>query len=346
MLRWLRYVGFGLGGLVALLLLVGVGYEARGRRAAAREFPPPGRLIDIGGRRIQLDCRGSGAPTVVFESGMGVDGSLTWSRVHDSVAMTTRACAYSRAGIMWSDPRPGARVGSQVAEDLHAALRAAGESLPLVLVGHSVGGPYVLAYTERYGAEVAGIVFVDASHPDQVARLREVTSVTVQGALRPLKVAAALNWTGLVRRMATSAPGAGHEPPEVARAKAAYASTSLTAMIHEADGLDATLVEAAASHRLGDRPLFVLTAGAALSPGELRAMQMTAAQGVRRAEIWNAMQLDEATWSTSSQHAVVAGATHYIQFDRPDVVIAAIRSVVDSVRLRRRSASSGRIPTD
>jgi hypothetical protein len=119
-------------------------------------------------------------------------------------------------------------------------------------------------------------------------------------------------------------------------AKAAYASTSLAAMLNEANGLDSTFAEEARSHQLGDRPLVVLTAGAPASPDELRAMQMTQVQGTRKAAIWNAMQADEATWSSHGQRTIVADATHAIQLDRPDVVIAAVRSVVDSVRVRRR----------
>lgn len=334
-MRWLRYVGIGLLGLVALVLLVGVGYEANGRRIAARDFPPRGRLVDIGGRRIQLDCRGTGSPTVVFETGLAIDGSLAWSTVHDSVAATTRSCAYSRAGIMWSDPAGGPRLGRDVAQDLHATLRAAGEHAPLVLVGHSSGGPYVLAYTSRYGPDVAGVVLVDASHPEQVARIREVTPVTLQQSLRLYRIASALNWTGLVRVMAASALGDAHEPPDVTRAKVAYAPTSLPAMLAEADALDSTFAEAGRAHQLGDRPLFVLTAGAPVSQAELTAMQMSEAQGKRKTAIWNAMQDEEATWSSHSQHLVVADATHAIQLDRPDVVIAAVRAVVDSVRPRR-----------
>jgi pimeloyl-ACP methyl ester carboxylesterase len=221
-----------------------------------------------------------------------------------------------------------------VAEDLHATLRAAGERAPLVLVGHSSGGPYVLAYTARYAADVAGVVLVDASHPDQVARFREVTPVTLQKSLRPFRVASALDWTGLVRALAASAPGEAHEAPDVTRAKAAYASTSLRAMLLEADGLDSTFAEAGRAHQLGDRPLFVLTAGGPPSRSELTAMQMNEAQGKRKTAIWYALQDDEATWSSRSQHAVVADATHAIQLDRPDVVIAAVRSVVGSVRAR------------
>jgi pimeloyl-ACP methyl ester carboxylesterase len=335
MKRWLRNIALCLAGLVAVALLVGAGYEMNGRRRAARDYPPPGRMVDIGGRRIQLDCRGSGSPTVVFESGLGMDGSLGWTAVHDSIARTTRACTYSRAGILWSDPSDGPRLGNNVATDLHATLRAAGESAPLVLVGHSVGGPYVVTYTQRFGGDVAGIVLVDGSHPDQAARLREVTSMTVQKALGPFRIASSLRWTGVVRALSHSAPAEHHDLAYATRVKAAFAPTSLAALLQEAEGLDSTFAEAGASHQLGHRPLFVLTAGAPASAKDLAAMRMTPAQGKRRSEIWNAMQDEEAAWSTRSQHTVVADATHYIQFDRPDVVIAAIRAVVDSVRASR-----------
>jgi pimeloyl-ACP methyl ester carboxylesterase len=335
MRRVIRYLALGLVGVIAVVLLAGAAYEWNGRRAAARDFPPRGRLVDIGGRRIQLDCRGVGSPTVVFESGLDMDGSLAWATVHDSIAKTTRACAYSRAGIMWSDPRPGPQRSALVAEDLHAALHAAGESPPLVLVGHSLGGPYVVAYTRHYGADVAGLVFVDASHPDQVARFREVTSVNVQQALRGYSVLSQFGWSGLVRALASSTDSEPNVPKDVTRAKLAYAPTSLPAMLNEANGLDSVLADGASFRQLGDRPLFVLTAGAPVSPAELSALHMTAAQGRRRSEIWNTMQDEEAAWSSRSQHVAVPDAKHYIQFDRPDVVIAAVRSVVDSVRARR-----------
>jgi pimeloyl-ACP methyl ester carboxylesterase len=332
MTRWIRRIAIGLAALVVLLLLVGASYEVAGRRHAAREFPPPGKLVEIGGRRIQLDCRGMGSPTVVLESGLDMSGSLSWSLVHDSIAKTTRACAYSRAGIMWSDPRKGPQSGKATAEDLHATLGAAGERAPFVLVGHSIGGAYIMIYTKYFGSDVAGLVFVDASHPDQVSRFKEVTPMTVGEAMKTLKVAAAFSRTGFVRAVASSTGGAPNEPSATTRATAAYASTSLSAMLNEADALDATLAEAGTFRQLGDRPVFVLTAGAPQSPGELSSMKMSAAQGKRHAELWDAMQGEEASWSSRGQRQVLPDATHYIQFDRPDAVIQAVRSVVDSVR--------------
>src|SRR5262249_23491833 len=102
-MKWIRRAALTLGVLMALIAFSGIGYETIGRYRTARDFPPPGKLADIGGRRVQLDCRGTGTPAVVFEAGLDTMGSLSWSAVHDAVAGITRACTYSRAGIMWSD---------------------------------------------------------------------------------------------------------------------------------------------------------------------------------------------------------------------------------------------------
>ena len=185
--------------LIVLVTIVGVVYEMASRSRAAREFPPQGKLVDIGGRRIQLDCRGTGSPTVVFEAGLDINGSLSWSAVHDEIAKTTRACAYSRAGIMWSDPKDGPQNGKTIAEDLHATLARAGEQPPFVMVGHSLGGPYIMTYTKYFGQDVAGLVFVDASHPDQVRRFKAVTSYSPSSMIMLIKAGAAFAWSGAVR---------------------------------------------------------------------------------------------------------------------------------------------------
>ena len=64
----------------------------------------------------------------------------------------------------------------------------------------------------------------------------------------------------------------------------------------------------------------------------LFALNLDHAQGKQAQDIWRRMQDDEALWSSRSQHQIVPDAGHYLQFDRPDAVIAAVRSVVDRVR--------------
>src|SRR3954468_10241000 len=100
----------------------------------------PQRLIDVGGgRRLNLYCMGSGSPTVVFDSGLG-EGMVAWALVQPQVALHTRACAYDRAGLGFSDPSPEMRTSAFVVQDLRTLLKKARIKPSYVLVGHSFGG--------------------------------------------------------------------------------------------------------------------------------------------------------------------------------------------------------------
>lgn len=321
-----------LGVPLALALIAGSGYEWFARHAARRDFPPPGRLVDIGGRRIQLDCRGTGTPIVVLESGLDIGGSTAWSAVHDSLASITRTCAYSRAGIMWSDEAPGATTPKGVADDLHATLVAAGETPPYVLVGHSLGGPYTMIYTKYYGADVAGMVMVDASHPEQEQRFAALSPKLGTQSLGLWKFLSALSWTGAWRVLTSGNVPMPNQSASVAHAVHAYTPTSFAATLKEGDALTAVLAEAGTFRHLGDRPLFVLTANKPPTAAELAATGNTAAKDSAMRAVWRGMQDDEATWSTRSQHRVLDDASHYIQYWRPDAVIDAVRSVVYRAR--------------
>ncbi len=292
-------------------------------------------MVDIGGRRMQIDCKGAGSPTVVFEAGLDLNGSLSWSAVHDEVARTTRACAYSRAGIMWSDAREGPQTATNVAEDLYVTLHMAGEKPPFVLAGHSLGGPYIMTFAKLFGRDVAGLVFVDASHPDQVQRFKSVTSHSSAAMGMLIKAGAAFAWTGAVRMVPMASRGAPHQPAPTVQAMAAYAPTSLGAMLREYESLDQTLAEAGTARQLGDRPVYILTAMAPYSAEVLATLGLTPEQGRQYKEVWKDMHDEAALWSSRSQHRLVPEADHYIQFDRPDVVIEALRSVVYEVRAKR-----------
>lgn len=329
--RWIRFTGLGVAALVSTAVVLGSGYEAAMRRRTAREFPPPGRMVDIGGRSMELDCRGDGSPLVVLESGLDMSGPLSWALVHDAIAATTRTCAYSRAGILWSDESSGPQHASTVAADLKATLAAAGEGGPYVLVGHSIGGPYVMAFTWRYRSDVAGLVFVDASHPDQRQRFHSVVGDRTDPRFGVERIGAALAWSGLVR-LALPRAAEGKLPAEAYAAIMAHVPTSLGSMLKEADGLETTFAEAGSFRQLGDLPLVVLTAMAPLSEPQLAAMQLTAEEGNRYQSTWRALHEEEASWSSRGEHIVVPDATHYIQIDRPDVVIAAVQRVVAMVR--------------
>ncbi len=329
MKRILRILGLGIVGIIVLAVVIGACTEFVARHRAASEFPAPGRMVDIGGRRIQIDCRGTGSPTVVMEAGLETNGSLAWSAVHDSVARTTRACAYRRAGIMWSDPAPGAFDPRRIPADLHAALAKAGERPPYVMVGHSLGGPYIMLFTAAYPSDVAGLVFVDASHPDQVKRMQTVRNMNPSTAT--MDILSALSWTGIDRFVAPRTLPAGW-PASMAGPRRAWFPTSMPELMAESHALDSTLAVAGRMRTLGDRPLVVLTATKPYSAQLLKQTGMTAGQAAQIQAIWKNLHDDEASWSSRSRHELVPDATHYIQFDRPDLVIGAVREVVSEVR--------------
>jgi len=131
--RWLKRIGLGLVVLLLAATAFGTIYEFNARRQAHEDYPPPGQMVDIGGRRMHLDCRGDGSPTVVLESGLDTNGSLAWDRVHDELAAITRTCAYDRAGIMWSEPKSTPQHADAVAQDLQATGTGMGHSYLVLL---------------------------------------------------------------------------------------------------------------------------------------------------------------------------------------------------------------------
>ena len=329
--RLAKRLSLVLGVGAAVIVMTGATFEAVMQQRALRRYPPPGRLVDIGGRRMQIDCRGAGSPTVVLESGLDNYGSLSWAAVHDSIAATARVCAYSRAGIMWSDPSYAHFDTKHVARDLHAALDAAGEHAPFVLVGHSIGGPYITTFTALYPGEVAGLVYVDPSHPDQFARFNAVTGRRMEPNPAILAVGSALAWTGVVRLVPGDAPPTSW-PRSLTHAPSAYLPQTVKALLEESRAVDRTLADAGQLRQLGERPEIVLTATAPMSAAELALNGLTAKEGAGIQAASRALHMSQAAWSTRGRQELVPGASHYIQFDRPDVVIRAVRDVVGEVR--------------
>jgi pimeloyl-ACP methyl ester carboxylesterase len=108
---------------------------------------------------------GHGTPTVVFESGAG-SPLETWVRIQPAVSRFTSTFAYDRAGLGLSTKGATPRDGERIADELQAALVAAHASPPYVLVGHSLGGPFIRVFAGRYSNDVAGLVLVDPTQED------------------------------------------------------------------------------------------------------------------------------------------------------------------------------------
>jgi len=157
-----RFVLIGLGSLL-VLAAAGALYQDVSVQREARRFPPPGRLVDVGGHRLHLVCLGEGEPTVVFESS-AFGSSLSAEAARMEVSAETRVCSYDRMGTGWSDPSSGRISVGMLADDLKVLLDRAGLAAPYVLVPASIGGLTVEMFARRYPDRVAGLVFVDAAN--------------------------------------------------------------------------------------------------------------------------------------------------------------------------------------
>ncbi len=327
--------------LLAALLMSGC--ESLFEQQALRDHPPPGRLVDVGGgRRIQIDCQGSGSPTIVFQSGGDLMGSLGWTPVMRHAAARSRACAYSRAGILWSDPARGPFDPKEVAHDLHAALEAAGETGPWLLVSHSRGGLYSMIFAGLYRDEIAGLVFADSSHPDQEERFREA-GLPAGGYVTPAQeMALALKWTGLMRMSAYPAD------PGIAPQVNAFYPKSAEANAREARARAATMAEAGKYRDFQNWPVVVL---ARELPEQTQARRradahdayLLSADGLvagadtpESEVVWRRLQADIATWSSRGRLQIVPDSNHAFFFHKPEAVAAAIDEVLAASRVVRR----------
>jgi pimeloyl-ACP methyl ester carboxylesterase len=296
-------------------------------------YARPQRLVDIGGRRLNVYCLGQGSPTVILDGGLGND-ITEWRDVQGAIARETRVCAYDRAGYGFSDPGPLPRTASALDADLVALLRAAAVNPPYVLVGASLASLHVQLFANRHRSEVAGMVLVDPSFEHQVARYIAATPAFKASAEQQL---ATFNGCIVALKRGAPAPGTqvykdciGDADPDLpadvtaaleARIGPAFYETALS----EVEAFNGRSSEEVDTERrsYGDLPLIVLTA-------QLRAG--ADADTVTRTKIWYARHDAMAKLSTRGVHRIVAGATHHIARSRPAAVIEAVDEVVAAAR--------------
>jgi pimeloyl-ACP methyl ester carboxylesterase len=294
--RWLvspviaTLLGFAIGG--------GIASVSAGTASSA--LTATGRMIDVGGHRLYIECTGSGGPAVILQAGLGASSS-SWATIAPAVAATTTVCTYDRAGHGRSD-EAGPQDGIALATDLHSVLERAGVPGPFILVGHSSGGPYVRAFAARYPDEVAGMVLLDPQPADAFAALPDYP-VTYSMFRTVAAVSPSLARIGLL------GPFLGLTADESTAAHVRGARDEVLA-------LPAALQQAQALTSLGDRPLIVLTAGSGQQAG------------------WLAAQDQMVGLSSASVHRVLAAATHNSLISGADATASsqAILDVVMSIQ--------------
>ena len=255
----------------------------------------PGDKIDVGGYNLYLDCKGTGSPTVILESGLEGD-VVTWKDVHPEVAKFTRVCRYDRAGLAHSDYGPTPRDAEMTAMDLHILLTLANVTPPYIFVGHSFGGLLIRRYAYDFPGEVSGMIFVDALHEDwwdeALALLPSDTS-NDSPRLASFRLYLTDGW---------------RDP-----------SSNFEAM-----DIPAVVNQVRETGNLGDMPITVLTAGnfTVLNPGLPPELETTLAN------LFVEQQSRLAALSTNGTQTIVPDTGHNMPREDPQVIIDAIQVMV------------------
>lgn len=316
--------------LIGLLALAGARYERRAEQALAERYPPPGQLVDVGGRRLHLVCMGDkrpGQPTVIFEAGHG-DWSASWRRVQPQIGQFARTCAYDRAGFGWSDPGPLPRSPVQMAAELHALLQRAGEAPPYLFVGHSLGASLSRMYASLYPGEVVGMVWIDSAHED-MQRYLPFWPAAYWGILAATRAGAALASVGLVRLLASGRafaiyPGATTPTERAVVATHAVTPRFFTTMYHETVAWRHQPNWAARQPGFGALPVVMLEAQYSLAAPSRYYPRRQWRQYLTG---WHAIQDDLARLSERTTRVTVSSG-HLIQIEQPERVIWAVETAL------------------
>ena len=316
---------------------------------SATTLAPPGRMIDVAGTRLHLVCAGPSTglatgrddPPVLFEAGVAAS-SLSWTAVMREAAAFTRVCAYDRAGLGWSEAARSPRTVEQMLTELRGVIAAAGAA-PVVLTGHSFGAFLSLVYASRYPRDVAALVLVDP--PTEWHDMTPQQARMLWGAIQLSRLGAVLARLGVVRAsLALLTGGAPGVPRRGVRVLGPTAARTLEHLVGEVRKLPPDVHPIVQEQWCQPKCFRAMAA-------HLRALRAMAAAACRdmslpdiplvvisRGDLPEAVLADHrrlARLSPQGRHVVAANSGHWIQLDRPDLVLDTIRGIVATLQSPR-----------
>ncbi|GAB5524195.1 MAG: alpha/beta hydrolase [Roseivirga sp.] len=303
---------------------------------------PPGELVEVNGYKLHLINKGSGGPPVVMFHGAG-DIGLIWNLVLPEVAKFSQAVAVDQAGEGWSQHGHAIHLWQQ-AYDTHTALEQAGIKGPFVLVAHSLGGLLARVYAQMYPDEVAGVVLVDATHPDVILKVYK-NGKSVWRRMRETTRGRAI--PAVVKTKLTSQPDL-----EYFQAKRDFGNTLNKFSVEDRQRFDwiynqrpfayvkgrssfeaetmQLISENSASYGFGDKPLVVISKG--IWTDKEGDEQWT--NEALKAES-EKLQKELLQLSANSRQVIAKKSGHQIHLDQPGLVIETIRQMVEILRKKR-----------
>lgn len=286
---------------------------------------PPGQMYLVNEHKMRIDCMGSGSPTIILDAGAGNDG-LIWGGVQPVLAKTTRVCSYDRAGMGWSDALPPPRDADHIATELHGLLMAAKVDEPIVLMGHSHGGIYILDYATRYPDAIAGLIFVDSSTPLQD---RNPAFKAIDYKRQPQRIEMLLERAsfdlGIPRLFGACSGGFPGFDPRAAKLHAEdRCHEPFGTIASEGESMDRDGEETVHTSPFRALPILIFSHDSTEMDPNSQTMDLEKA--------FDQMQEDLKRLSTCNRRIIAKGSGHYIQLDRPELIEQEVSLFIQQIR--------------
>ena len=335
-MKWI--IRIFLGSVIFLVMLMAVGWSSQAifSRYEAGIYQAPGHLVDVGGYKMHLHCIGTGTPTIVLDTGLGLPAA-SFGPLQRELSKTTRVCTYDRAGYGFSEPGPLPRTNRQAASELHDLLTNAHEEAPFILVGHSLGGLNVRFYQSIFPREVAGLILLDAATEEAlnspVWEIFHAQFAPIESDLG-LSLGRAMISFGIPRFASLFAPDMmknnSFSPEEKQAIRALTVSTkNLNAALNEAHVIKQVFLDAT-SHcgHIENIPLAVIAAG------KIEGLELVTDSKEKADALtieWINLQRNLAKLSTNSKFIIAERSGHGIHLDQPELVVETAKQMIQEI---------------
>ncbi len=359
---WKKRLQTVIGGFIAVLggaLIISSGIHAVSVEMAFAKYPAPGKLVDVNGYNMHLLAEepdnyragGKNHPTLLWIPG-GHSSGYNFYNMHKVFRNETRSIIFDRLSTGWSDRGPYPRTSYREVEELHQMLTKAGETGPLILVGHSYGGLLAALYAMHHPEQIAGLVLLDSglavNWENPVAAnfmLQYSKALFYDGLLQafgiPLSLQARAGGDMLKELLAIYESQLKDVWPEISALNRAAMNAFGTASIFTEVGTPEFFERGAMQAGvLNGKPLTYITFLGSLdlsfqqARDEVRAITGLDAAGVD-GQIKGLMRNRRAMSALSDQFhpvSVPAGASHNFPYETPDFVVDHVRQVIDLVK--------------
>ena len=304
--------------ILFVLLFIGTVWQNIMINYEERDLNYPGQLIDINNHKMHIYGKGIGTQTVVFTVGSGTPCAYTdYYFIQQEISKSARTVTYDRPGYGWSEPTSIPRTIDEQVDDLHMLLNKSGEKPPYILVGHSLSSLEVIRYAQLFPEEVSGIVLIDGGNPIFYADYNEPVAILTNNLLEGLRecgIVRALGSIGILTPMVGEDKRYKSLPRELSQIDKMMFFRNLGNKTNRSEirNMNENARKVIDNGKLGNLPLVILTS--------------------KNVSYWEKSQKELKDWSSNSRQETIIEASHYIHWDKPNIVIERIEGLIKEIR--------------